>query len=545
MSSKPVSFIRACDVSYSFEDGNSLFNRLRFSIPGGITGLVGPNGAGKSTLLRLISGELKPSAGKMEIKGGTAFLRQTAPFSGAEPVGEALGVAQQLAAYARMKTGDSSPELLDRLAGAWDIENAVSSALAATGAAHIALDRKFGTLSGGEAMKIRLAGLLLSNADILLLDEPTNNLDLSGRQAVTAFLRGLNKCAVVASHDRQLLGAADRILELSSRGLAVYGGNYEFYAAARRTEDEALDRRIAAARETARREKRELRENRERQVHRMANGRKKADRGGLPKILAGKRKRRAQETLGRNTGRDSEILARAEAELSAVRAQTRARNAISVDLPLTEVPNGKPLVRAENLNFRYPQSGRFVFEKGLTFEISGPARIALAGPNGSGKSTLLDLIVAAAAGRAFPGAVTGALTVYTSRIACLDQKTGLLRNDLTLLENITRFAPGLKECDRRLRLARFLFQKREIARKAETLSGGERIRAALACAFSAAEPPQLLILDEPANNLDLDSMQRLESALSNFKGALLAVSHDEKFLENIGADGRIETRERA
>jgi len=403
----------------------------------------------------------------------------------------------------------------------------------------IALSREFGTLSGGEAVKVRLAGLLLSKPEILLLDEPTNDLDAAGREILAAFLRSWKKCAVVVSHDRELLSLAGRILELSNRGLAAYGGNYGFYVSARQGEDGALDRRIASAREKVKREKMEMRENLERQAHRMAKGRKEAAKGGIPKILAGGRKRRAEKTQGKAKTVHEGILAAAAGELNAVRALARERNEIKVDMPLTEVPNGKLLVDARELNFTYPGRAVPVFGAALSFNLAGPERVALTGPNGSGKSTLLKLILAAGGAAGPRGVLAGALSVKTARIAYLDQKLGLLKQDLTLLENLTLFAPGMSDPDRRLRLARFLFREREALRKTATFSGGEKLRAALACVLSAAEPPQLLMLDEPTNNLDIDSIERLESALANYKGALLVVSHDERFIGNIAVNRRI------
>jgi len=527
-------FISGRNLAYSFTDGEPLFDGLDFSIGRGITGLAGPNGSGKSTLLKLISGGLTPSGGKAITYGNAALLEQDAFDCGDSTVERALGVSEQLEAARRIADGEVSPELFEAVNGAWDIRETVSGVLERMEISRIPLDREFRTLSGGEAMKIRIAGLLLLKPDILLLDEPTNTLDAAGRQILIGFLKSWGKCAVVASHDRELLSIADRMLELSSRGLAAYGGNYAFYVSARHEEDAAIERRITSAQEEARREKREMRRNLERQSHRMANGGKQAGKGGIPRAVAGARKRRAQETLGKIKNTQESIVDCATRKLNSARALARERNIINVDMPQTAVPNGKLLLEAEKLNFRYPGTSAFLFGEPLNFSVSGPERLAITGPNGSGKSTLLRLILASRGLAEMRGESSGALSVKTSRVAYLDQKIELLRNDLTLLENITLFAPDMRESDRRLRLARFLFRENEASRKAGTFSGGEKIRAALACVLSGAEPPQMLMLDEPANNLDIDSIERLESALSNYRGALIVVSHDEKFLENTG-----------
>lgn len=539
LSSKSKIFVSGCGLAYSFPGGESPFNSLNFSIERGITGIVGPNGSGKSTLLKLINGVIAPSCGKISVSGRISMLGQDAVANENLTVEEMLGISGKLDALRRIAEGEVSPALFEIVSGDWDIRETVSKALEGMGISHVPLDRKFGALSGGEAMKIRIAGLLISKPDILLLDEPTNNLDTEGRRSLSYFLQSWDKCAVLVSHDRELLSIANKIFELSSRGLAAYGGNYEFYVAARQQEDDVLERRITSAQEEVKREKRGMRESLERQAHRMASGNKQAKKNGMPKILLGARKRRAQETLGKARILHGSIAAAAEQKLKSVRSLIRERNIVNVDMPQTEVPNGKLLVEAKELNFRYPQASAFLFTEPLSFSIAGPERLSMTGPNASGKSTLLKLILASCKPGGMHGEMSGALLVKTARIAYMDQKINLLRNDLTLLENITLFAPDMRESDRRLRLARFLFLEQEAGRKAETFSGGEKIRAALACVFSATEPPHILMLDEPTNNLDIDSIERLESALANYKGALIVASHDEKFLESIGVKRQI------
>jgi len=165
----------------------------------------------------------------------------------------------------------------------------------------------------------------------------------------------------------------------------------------------------------------------------------------------------------------------------------------------------------------------------LTFDVRGPERIAVIGANGSGKTTLLRLIT----GEIAPTA--GQVRRQTNRIAVLDQHVGLLTPEASILDNLRRLNPGVSEHDARAILARFAFRNRAALQLAGALSGGERMRAGLACAFASSRPPELLLVDEPTNHLDLAATEALEQALKAYDGAIIAVSHDAAFLRTIGA----------
>ena len=191
------------------------------------------------------------------------------------------------------------------------------------------------------------------------------------------------------------------------------------------------------------------------------------------------------------------------------------------------------VLELEEVSFHYAAGARPILEN-FSLRVVGPERLAIVGRNGSGKSTLLQLIL----GELQPTA--GHVRVGVGRVSCLDQRADLLDPRRSVLENFRVWNPGLSETVCRLTLARFLFRYDDVHRLSSTLSGGERLRAALACVLTGVNPPQLLLLDEPTNHLDLASLANLEQALRLYTGALVVVSHDRIFLSNIGVDRSVE-----
>ncbi len=257
---------------------------------------------------------------------------------------------------------------------------------------------------------------------------------------------------------------------------------------------------------------------------------------GLPKIVAGKLKRDAQESAGRSDDVHAKRVNEARSQLGDAEGALRDDDMIVLELPGTNVPAGRTVLRAEGLQVsRY---GRKLFaDNGIDLSIRGPERIALTGPNGAGKSTLMHVID----GDLPPDA--GTLVRADGRIAYLSQRLDLLNPDRTVAQSLAAFAPSLTHTRRMHLLAQFLFSGNRIHLPVAALSGGERLRATLACVLYAEPAPQLLLLDEPTNNLDLASVGQLEAALNAYEGAFIVVSHDEKFLSEIGIQRRLRLSE--
>ncbi|WP_182901290.1 ABC-F family ATP-binding cassette domain-containing protein [Microbispora sp. H10830] len=522
-------FIICSSLSFSWPDDTPVFSDLSFTVGGGRTGLVAPNGAGKSTLLKLIAGEYRPRGGSVSVSGVLGYLPQSLPLTGDLTVAEVLGIAPVIAALDAIEAGDAAEEHFTTIGNDWDIEERTRAQLDRLGLGDLAFGRTLRTLSGGQVVSLGLAAQLLKRPDVLLLDEPTNNLDLGARRRLYDVLGDWNGCLLVVSHDRALLDRMDRIAELDRGEVRFYGGGFTAYEAAVRGEQEAAERTVRSAEQELKREKREMQQARERAERRAGNAARNLKNAGLARIFAGNMKRGAQESAGRAGQMHAARVSDAKARLDEAGRALRDDQKIALELPGTNVPAGRTVFLGEGLQAR----GLFA-EPGVDLAIRGPERIALTGPNGAGKSTLLRLI----GGELEPDA--GTTRRADGRVAYLSQRLDLLDVDRTVAENLAAFAPGMPEAERMNLLARFLFRGARAHLPVGVLSGGERLRATLACVLCAEPAPQLLLLDEPTNNLDLVSVGQLESALGAYEGAFVVVSHDERFLSEVGVDRWLE-----
>ncbi len=492
-------------LTYEHPDGTRVFEELDATFSLGRTGLVGRNGSGKTTLLHLVAGDLRPRSGSVTVRGRVAFLRQDVTLDPAVTVADVLGLAQARGALRRIESGVGDTPDFTAVGDRWDIEERALGLVHRLGLGRIVhdnsdFDRTVGNLSGGETMLLALTARLLDDPDVLLLDEPTNNLDADGRSRLQEALDHFPGTVVVAGHDRDLLDRMDGIAELHDGHLRLFGCGYSEYEQIVAAEQEAARAALRDARNDVRRQSRDLAAAESTIAQRQRYGRKMFEQKREPKIVMGARKRQAQESAGRYRREHEADLDSARVQLAHAQEAVREDREIRIDLPETTVHPGTRVAEGP-------------------LEIVGPERIALGGLNGSGKTTLLTHVAGA-----------GPLVPF----ALLPQRLDTFDDSLSVVENAELRAPHLPPQEIRARLARFLFRGSDGDVPAGALSGGERLRAALAIALAADPPPRLLLLDEPTNNLDLPSLEHLAQALRGFAGALVVVSHDKRFLDDIG-----------
>ena len=521
------SFLTLDSICLATPEGQPLFDNLTLSLGNEAVGLVGRNGCGKSTLLAAIAGQVQPTAGKISTTGRIGVLQQR--FDENQTVAEALGIDLALTRLARITAGKGSAE--DFNLADWSLETRLDKALASTGLAGTDTGRRIASFSGGERTRIGLARLLMEEPNLILLDEPTNNLDADGRAAVQHLIESWPGGLLIASHDRALLERMDRIVELTPVGCTVFGGGWTEFETTRK----AARARAKAAAESAasnlKATERKTQQARERQERSDARGRAVRARGDQPKVLLDARADRADATGARGQTLANRQLGEAQAALNEADAQLERVTPLTIELPPSGLPATRQVLTLRDVTMAF--GARQLFGP-LSLDIRGPQRLAICGPNGSGKSTLFRLMT----GDLSPS--SGEITLHTDRMTLLDQHSAALDPALSLIGNMKRLVPGLNDNEARAQLARFAFRADDALKMTGTLSGGERLRAALAAAFAAPEPPELLLLDEPTNHLDMDAVSLLETALQSYDGALLAISHDERFLEAIGIEARID-----
>ncbi|MGO2143732.1 MAG: ABC-F family ATP-binding cassette domain-containing protein [Serratia bockelmannii] len=513
-------------LTCQFADGETLFGPLDLAFDRQRCGLVGRNGVGKTQLLRLIAGLDRPGNGHVESHAALAYVAQQPEIAADTTLAQLLGYGEVFAALARLEQGQPLADDIDRLEGRWDLNDRLQNAFVAAGLPAFDPLRSASSLSGGERMRAALCGALLGEADFLLLDEPTNHLDSVGRAWLYQQLDQWRGGLLIASHDRQLLARMERIVELTPGALRSYGGNYDDYRRQRDTEQQAARADLEHAREERRRTRARQQKEHDMSQRRSAQTLRVVDTLNIASFERVAYKSAAKESLGTLRKQHQDQRDGLDAAVREAYQRVEEEQPVLLALPGSEVSANKQVLVLEQLQLP------FVSAPPLDLRIDGPMRVALTGPNGCGKSTLLKTVL-------------GQLTALSGHCHCplptayLDQTLSQLDPNLSVMEHLGLQDSPLAEGALRTRLAQLQLGADRIALPLGSLSGGERLKAALACALWRRQPAQLLLLDEPTNHLDLASSLAIETALADFPGAMLVVSHDEDFLQALRPTHRL------
>ena len=502
-------------VTYMHPDKDVLFSNVSFSMgKGEKAALIGNNGSGKSTLMQLITKELSPSKGEVICLEPPYYIPQHFGQFNHLTIAGALRIEGKIQALHAILQGDVSVEHFTVLDDDWDIEEKAVAALHEWGLPGVPLSHPMHLLSGGEKTKVFLAGIALHSPSFILMDEPTNHLDDVSREKLYHFITSTSSGVLVVSHDRTLLNLLSSTYELSAKGVIYYAGNYDFYKEQKELAVQALQARLEENGKQLQKARRQAREVMERQQKHDVRGKKQNIKSGVGKM--------AMDTF------------KDKAEKSSVRLSQALpdRKGMKVDFNSSSLHTSKTLITVRNMNYAYQSDELWPLP--LDFVIKSGDRIHLKGGDGSGKTTLLKLL----AGVLTPTAgelirADGLTYVY------LDQEYSIIQNGLSVLEQLSFFNNKLYDHELKTILNRFLFPISSWDKKCSCLSGGEKMKLSLCCLMVSAQTPDLFIVDEPTNNIDIMNMEILTDTLKEYRGTLLVVSHDACFVQQINIEKTI------
>ena len=531
-------------ISYIHPDKEVLFSDLNFAISKGQKlGLVGNNGCGKSTLLQIIAGQLSPSSGVIVRPDDLYYIPQHFGQYDSLTIAQALQIERKQQALHAILAGDVSNENFTILNDDWNIEERSIAALDLWGLGQFTLSYPMNLLSGGEKTRVFLAGMDIHHPSVILMDEPTNHLDSSGRQRLYDWVEKYRSTLLVVSHDRTLLNLLPEICELEKHQINYYGGNYEFYKEQKTLMQEALQQRIEEKEKALRIARKVARETAERRDKQNVRGEKSNIRKGVPRIVLNALQGKSEKSTSKLTGVHQEKAEKLTNERNQLRGSLSPTTALKTDFNSSSLHTGKILVTAKEINFSYhsnPNSNDIqensiskqqLWQAPVSFQLKSGDRFRIEGANGSGKTTLLKLIT----GQLQPQ--EGTLTRTDFSYVYLNQEYSIIDDRNSILEQAYAFnSRNLPEHEIKIILNRYLFPASEWDKSCRKLSGGEKMRLAFCCLMISNNTPDMFILDEPTNNLDIQSIEIITATIKNYAGTVIAISHDNYFIQEIGVE---------
>lgn len=556
-------------ISYIHPDKEVLFSDLNFAISKGQKlGLVGNNGCGKSTLLQIIAGQLSPSSGVIVRPDDLYYIPQHFGQYDSLTIAQALRIERKQQALHAILSGDASNENFVVLDDDWNIEKRSIAALDLWGLGQFTLSDPMNLLSGGEKTRVFLAGMDIHRPPVILMDEPTNHLDSSGRQRLYDWVEKCRSTLLIVSHDRTLLNLLPEICELEKHQINYYGGNYEFYKEQKTLMQEALQQRIEEKEKALRIARKVARETAERRDKQNVRGEKNHIKKGVPRIVLNALQGKSEKSTSKLNSTHQEKAEKLTDERNQLRSSLSPTATLKTDFNSSSLHTGKILVTAKEINFGYhpnsinshiqmnneanladtgnhpsPDSNDIqdnsdfkqqLWQTPISFQLKSGDRLRIEGANGSGKTTLLKLIT----GQLRPQ--EGNLTRMEFTYVYLNQEYSIIDNRNSILEQAYAFNNrNLPEHEIKTILNRYLFPASEWDKSCRKLSGGEKMRLAFCCLMISNNTPDMFILDEPTNNLDIQSIEIITATIKNYTGTVIVISHDDYFIQEIGIEQRI------
>ncbi len=522
-------------LSYTHSNKELLFSNINLSVkPAEKVSIIGNNGVGKSTLLKIISGELQPTSGHLILDSSFIYIPQIFGQFNHLTIAEALKIDKKLNALNEILKGNTSEDQFIALDDDWTIEERSKEALEFWKLDSFHFSNKLDQLSGGQKMKVFLASIQIHQPEYVLLDEPTNHLDLETRNMIHEFISNSKSAIIVVSHDKKLLNLLEKTYEMSNSGLQLFGGNYDFYKEQKQIQEASLNQSIHSKERELKVAKEKQRETIERQNKLDAKGKQKQEKSGVARIMMNTLRNNAEKSTSKLKGVHTEKIDQLSESLHDLKNLRPDFDKIKFSFETASIIKNKVLVKLENINFRYENQNQ-LWKESFNFSIISGNRYLIKGRNGIGKSTLIQLIL----GDLKPSSGTFIRTENLQSFY-IDQDYSLINSNLTVYEQAQKFNTHfLEDHEIKTRLTHFLFFKDKWDVLCENLSGGEKIKLLLCGLTITQNAPDLIVLDEPTNNLDIQNIELLTKAIQKYNGTLLVVSHDEYFVESLNIQEEI------
>ena len=522
-------------LSYEHPNREVLFQNISLNLQDGQKAtIIGNNGVGKSTLLKILAKQIDHKSGTFRTSSLPYFVPQHFGQFDTMTIYEALDIGDKVEALHQILKGKADAKYFDTLNDDWEIEERTKKTLATWQIDYLDPHTPFASLSGGEKTKVFLAGIELHQPQIVLMDEPSNHLDYRSREQLTNFIKNYQATMLIVSHDKTILNLVEYTYELSRAGIKYYAGNYDAYEVQKEIETNAIFAQLENKEKELRTAKKLKQEMAERRQKLDARGRQHEIKKGMGKmelnIMQDKAEKSTAKLHDTHGGKIENILE----NISEIESNINSSRQMKINFNSSKLHKGKILAKAKELNFFYSSDN--LWTSSLDFLIQSGERILLKGLNGSGKSTLIKLLLKELT------ATSGELYVADFEHVYLDQEYSMIDNRLTIYEQAKAYAPQMMEHDVKMNLNRFLFDYTTWEKRCEMLSGGEKMKLSLCCLLLSSSQPDIIILDEPTNNIDLKNINILISCIRDYEGTIILVSHDQYFIEQVDVNYEIELR---